>query len=74
MKTNLALLPTLLNLQAETATIPFWVMEEASYLEVNLVEPVQASSITQSGILAVSACRLSKVVSKAKFVSISNCN
>ena len=73
METNLAL-PTLLNLQAETATIPFWVMEEASYLEANLGEPVQASSITQNGILAILACRLSKVGSKAKFVSISNFN
>ena len=46
METNLALLPTLLNLQAETATIPFWVMEEASYLEANLGEPVQAEVVT----------------------------
>jgi len=31
---------------AETATIPFWVMEEASYLEANLGEPVQAEVVT----------------------------
>jgi len=62
---------------AETATIPFWVMEEASYLEANLGEPVQAEVVTdEDGYVTRPKFQDAPTVCKAppKKQSKNNCN